>query len=103
MARVSAFRCLRTTTSIHGMGEKLSKNKKIWLGAVAVLAISVIASVVSGGSGYWIIGVAGALGAWLGVSAGNKKAREVDEYREQWLNKRKRKLDNPDVPDSRDA
>lgn len=28
------------------------------------------------------------LGAWLGIRAGNKRAKETDAYRAQWLSKR---------------
>ncbi|WP_299170016.1 hypothetical protein [uncultured Arthrobacter sp.] len=40
-------------------------------------------------SGTALIGIGCALGAYLGVSWGNKQAKKTDAYREQWLNKRK--------------
>jgi hypothetical protein len=33
-------------------------------------------------------GLGAGVGAWLGISAGNKRARETDAYRERWLSKR---------------
>lgn len=41
------------------------------------------------GSAYWLVGAGSGLGVWLGVPWGNKKAREVDAYREEWLGKRR--------------
>ncbi|GEM_PF-4693861 len=40
------------------------------------------------GNAYWLVGLGSGLGVWLGVRWGNKKAREVDEYRKEWLAKR---------------
>ena len=36
------------------------------------------------------LGAGAGMGAWLGVHYGNKKAREVDAYRREWLGKRAR-------------
>lgn len=57
---------------------------------VALLAIALLAGVIWGWEMSFaaVIVLGGALGVALGVSSGNKKAREVDEYREQWLSKK---------------
>lgn len=39
---------------------------------------------------YAILGLGAALGPWTGVYFGNKKAREVDEYRDQLIQGRQR-------------
>ena len=60
------------------------------------IIIAVIIGIVVGvgvsiwqGSAYWLIGAGSGIGVWLGVRWGNKKAREVDAYREEWLGKRR--------------
>lgn len=40
------------------------------------------------GSAYWLIGAGSGIGVMLGVRWGNRKARKVDAYREEWLGKR---------------
>lgn len=51
-----------------------------------------------------LIGLGAGLGTWIGVRSGNKRAKETDEYRERWLNKRaKRQIPgqkSPDPPDT---
>lgn len=67
-----------------------NNNKKILLGSVCAVLITILISVVVGWE--WALGAimaSGAgLGAWIGVLAGNKSARETDKYREEWLGKR---------------
>ncbi|MDJ0356497.1 hypothetical protein [Paenarthrobacter sp. PH39-S1] len=65
----------------------MSRRTKIVLFAVIVLVIGVAASMYCG-RGYALAGVGSGIGSWLGVSAGNKEARETDAHRDEWLAKR---------------
>ena len=65
--------------------------------------LSILIGVVIGlaqGWQYSFIGLGAGLGPLIGVYFGNKKAAEVDAYRDEWLGKRKarregRSLENP--------
>lgn len=37
---------------------------------------------------YSIVGLGAGIGPWIGAYFGNKRAREVDAYREEWLSRR---------------
>ncbi|MDJ0321987.1 hypothetical protein [Pseudarthrobacter sp. PS3-L1] len=61
---------------------------------VAVIALGVVVAVIVGVVVGWewvagvLLGSGTGLGAWLGVRWGNKRAKEIEQYREQWLNRR---------------
>ena len=57
---------------------------------VVALGAGVLAVMLSWwlGNSYWLVRLGSGMGVWLGARWGNKKAREVDEYREEWLAKR---------------
>ena len=80
------------------------KNRKVLLASLIGAAVVVAVGLLVGwewGLGA-MAGLGSGLGAWIGVRYGNKKAREVDQYREEWLGKRKKRQlgtgDSPDVP-----
>lgn len=56
------------------------------------LGFSIVIGVVVGltqGWQYFLLGLGAGLGPIIGVYFGNKKAAEVDAYRDEWLAKRK--------------
>lgn len=59
------------------------------LATAAVVVVVVLVGIAFGWE--WAIGAivaSGAgLGAWIGIQSGNKKARETDKYRDEWLGK----------------
>ena len=65
-----------------------TRRRKILLVAAVAAASAGILSVAFWTDGAVLLGAGAGLGAWLGVYFGNKKAREVDAYREEWLAKR---------------
>lgn len=70
----------------------MSKRKRALLaGLCATIAAVVIVGLVFGfDSGSVLTGIISGIGAYVGVIWGNRRARETDAYREQWLNKRKK-------------
>jgi uncharacterized membrane protein YfcA len=79
-------------------------NRKVLLASLIGAAVVVAVGLLVGwewGLGA-MAGLGSGLGAWIGVRYGNKKAREVDQYREEWLGKRKKSQlgagDSPDGP-----
>ena len=85
----------------YALGASFAENTKVesvnMLGKRKVLVASLIVAAVvvtlgllwgwEWGAGV-LIGLGASLGTWLGVKSGNKRAKETDEYRKQWLNKR---------------
>lgn len=51
------------------------------------LAVAVIVSLLVGDAS-WLIAAGAGIGVTLGVYFGNKKARKVDAYREEWVGRR---------------
>jgi hypothetical protein len=79
--------------------EKKSLTGRTVLTFVAIgIGVAILVGVLFGWE-YSIIGLGAGLGPWIGVYFGNKKAREVDKYREELINGRKPKP-KQDVPDT---
>jgi hypothetical protein len=66
----------------------MSTRSKNWLFFVAILVAFLLVALWVG-VGQALVGAGGFLGVYIAMGAGNKGAREVDEYRRQWLQKRK--------------
>ncbi len=64
--------------------------RKVLVVAVAALVSAAAALLFAAftGNASLLLGAGAAAGAWAGVHFGNKKAREVDAYREEWLGRR---------------
>jgi uncharacterized membrane protein YfcA len=79
----------------------MSWKKTITGKMVAVfIAIGLVVGILIGalfGWQYSILGLGAALGPWIGAYFGNKKAHEVDEYRDKLIKGRQRppKFDDP--------
>lgn len=73
----------------------MTKQKKALLsGLCAAVAALLVGGFIWGwDGGAALIAVGCGLGAFLGVQRGDKKARETDAYREEWLGKRKKQRD----------
>ncbi|MDN3905502.1 hypothetical protein [Arthrobacter sp. YD2] len=54
---------------------------------VAAIVVAVFVSLLVGDAS-WLIAAGAGMGVTLGVYFGNRKAREVDAYRREWLGKR---------------
>jgi uncharacterized membrane protein YgaE (UPF0421/DUF939 family) len=79
--------------------EKKSLTGRMVLTFVAIgIGVAILVGVLFGWN-YSIIGLGAAIGPWIGIYFGNKKAREVDKYREELINGRKPKP-KQDVPDT---
>lgn len=61
--------------------------KRILVTISIVVGVGLIVGLVFGWE-YSIVGLGAGLGPWIGAYFGNKKAREVDAYREEWLSRR---------------
>lgn len=72
------------------------KNRKVLLASLIEAAVVVAVGLLVGwewGLGA-MAGLGSGLGAWIGVRYGNKKATEVDQYREEcWVNARNANLE----------
>lgn len=70
----------------------MSKRKRALLaGLCATVAAVVVVGLVFGfDSGSVLTGIVAGIGAYVGAIWGNKRSKETDAYREQWLNKRKK-------------
>ena len=66
------------------------RGRKALVVAVAALVSAAAALLFAAftGNASLLLGAGAAAGAWVGVHFGNKKAREVDAYREEWLGRR---------------
>lgn len=81
------------------MNGKQAVTGKAVLGFVVIgLGVGVLVGVLFGWQ-YSIVGLGCALGPWIGVYFGNKKAREVDKYREELINGRRRPATSDDPPE----
>ena len=84
----------------------MNRKKTAVLGGVtAALASMVVAGLFFGWDllGLALTGLGCGIGAYLGVSLGNREAKKVDAYREEWLNKRKKRTLQPGERNSDDA
>lgn len=71
------------------MQEKKSVTGRTVLTFAAIgIGVAILLGVLFGWE-YSIIGLGAALGPWIGAYFGNKKAHEVDKYREELINGRK--------------
>jgi uncharacterized membrane protein YfcA len=79
--------------------QAMTKQKKALLAGLcaAVAALLVGGFIFGWDSSAALIAVGCGLGAYLGGQWGNKKAKQTDDYREEWLGKRK-KAARPDQP-----
>lgn len=82
------------------------RKQKVLVASLITAAVVVTLGLLLGwewGAGV-LIGLGTGLGTWIGVRSGNKHAKETDEYREQWLNKRaKRQQPGQMSPESLDS
>lgn len=76
------------------------------VGTIGVILAAAVLAAVLLAVRHWYVpggilaGVGAGVGAFLGVSAGNKEARKVEEYRRQWLESRRKRTITADDPDS---
>lgn len=71
----------------------MTKHKAALLAALAAAAAAFLFGGLIGGwdGGTLLIAAGCGLGGFLGVHWGNRKARETDAYRQEWLGKRKKR------------
>jgi hypothetical protein len=80
----------------------MNKRAMGWLIVIGIALVGCLALSLWLGPGQGIIAAVIFIGTYAAMGAGNKKAREVDEYRREWLSERQEKRhpspDNQEPP-----